>query len=86
MEAGDYTTGSIPRIRLDEEAGRRAAPDEPEVSDGYDDADPAAYDGDDGRRRTTTPDALPPIGRDADAPRRRGGIFRRHKAVQTSDR
>jgi len=80
MEAGDYTTGSIPRIRLDEEAEapRRAA--EPEVSDGYDDGDPTAYDPD------GESEGLPPIGRDADAPRGKSGIFRRHKAVQTSDR
>ncbi len=38
-------------------------------------------------RTATTGDAdLPPIGRDADAPRAKSGIFRRHKAVQTSDR
>ena len=49
------------------------------MSDGYDDGDPTAYDPGD------EPDGLP-IGRDADEPRSRGGIFRRHKAVQTSDR
>jgi cell division transport system ATP-binding protein len=80
LEAGDYTTGSIPRIRLEEEAEAPRRADEPEVSDGYDDADPTAYDP--GGR----PDGLPPIGRDADGPRSKGGIFRRHKAVQTSDR
>jgi cell division transport system ATP-binding protein len=89
MEAGDYTTGSIPRVRLDEQtaAPRRAA--QPEVSDGHDDGDPAAYAGADGDHADDPgdqPDTMPPIGRDADAPRARGGIFRRHKAVQTSDR
>jgi cell division transport system ATP-binding protein len=83
MEAGDYTTGSLPRIRLDEETGGPRRADEPEVPDGYDDADPAAYgdgdgDGDD--------ESLRPIGRDADAPRAKGGLFRRSKAVQTSNR
>src|SRR6478609_4399862 len=79
MEAGDYTTGSIPRIRLDEESGAPRRADEPEVPDGYDDGDPAAYEGED-------PDALPPIGRDADEPRPRGGLFRRSRAVHTSSR
>ncbi|MGO4599500.1 cell division ATP-binding protein FtsE [Terrabacter sp. 2RAF25] len=85
MEAGDYTTGSIPLIRLDDEAEapRPLVAEAPEVADGYDDADPTAYaDGGRGNDR----DGLPPIGRDADEPRSRGGIFRRHKAVQTSDR
>ena len=90
MEAGDYTTGSIPRIRLDEEVtarwgGGSHAPDAPDVPDGYDDADPTAY-GDDADDAGDGLDALPPIGRDADEPKARGGIFRRHKAVQTSDR
>ncbi|GAB2747945.1 hypothetical protein GCM10027039_01990 [Terrabacter koreensis] len=87
MEAGDYTTGSIPRVRLDEpdEAPRPLGADTPDVADGFDDADPTAYgDGDAGAEGD--PDALPPIGRDADEPRPRGGIFKRHKAVQTSDR
>src|SRR5689334_13132166 len=88
MEAGDYTTGSLPRIRLDETGAPRRA-DEPEVPDGYDDGDPTAYAGgsepgdhDD----PDGPDALPPIGRDADEPRGRGGLFRRSKATQTSSR
>ena len=87
MEAGDYTTGSIPRVRLDEpeEAPRPLGADTPDVADGFDDADPTAYgDGDAGAEVDS--DALPPIGRDADEPRPRGGIFKRHKAVQTSDR
>ncbi len=87
MEAGDYTTGSIPRVRLDEpdEAPRPLGAATPDVADGYDDADPTAYgDGDGGA--DDDPDALPPIGRDADQPRPRGGIFKRHKAIQTSDR
>lgn len=87
MEAGDYTTGSIPRVRLDEpdEAPRPLGADTPDVADGFDDADPTAYgDGDAGAEDDS--DALPPIGRDADEPRPRGGIFKRHKAVQTSDR
>ncbi|GAA3721705.1 hypothetical protein GCM10022399_42590 [Terrabacter ginsenosidimutans] len=94
MEAGDYTTGSIPRVRLEETSGRSSA--EPEVSDGFDDADPAAYAGDhhgddhgdepDGDAAGEQSATMAPIGRDADAPRAKGGIFRRHKAVQTSDR
>jgi cell division transport system ATP-binding protein len=90
MEAGDYTTGSIPRVRLDEEAVAPRRADEPEVSDGHDDGDPAAYAGGAGGDEADDPveqsDTMPPIGRDADAPRAKGGIFRRHKAVQTSDR
>jgi cell division transport system ATP-binding protein len=89
MEAGDYTTGSIPRVRLEEETSARPA-DAPEVPDGYDDGDPAAYDHGDAVEAPGAPDeqsvTMPPIGRDEDAPRARGGIFRRHKAVQTSDR
>ena len=87
LEAGDYETGSIPRIRFDEDPAARR-PDVPEVSDGYDDADPAAYegnDGDDDGDEPGDPDALPPIGRDADEPRQRG-VFRRRKAVLTNDR
>jgi cell division transport system ATP-binding protein len=84
MEAGDYTTGSLPRIRLDEESGAPRRTDEPEVPDGYDDGDPTAYDGGDGAGDDR--DALPPIGRDADAPRPKGGLFRRRKAAQTSSR
>jgi cell division transport system ATP-binding protein len=94
MEAGDYTTGSIPRVRLEETSGRSSA--EPEVSDGFDDGDPAAYAGDhhgedhgdelDGDASGEQSATMAPIGRDADAPRAKGGIFRRHKAVQTSDR
>ena len=93
MEAGDYTTGSIPRVRLGEEGPERPAGD-PGVPDGYDDGDPAAYAGDgDPASATRAAGAGPgeraglaPIGRDADEPRAKGGIFRRHKAVQTSDR
>jgi cell division transport system ATP-binding protein len=84
MEAADYTTGSIPRVRLDEETAAPRRADQPEVSDGHDDGDPAAYAGADDPGEQ--PDTMPPIGRDADAPRAKGGIFRRHKAVQTSDR
>src|SRR6478735_2779555 len=90
MEAGDYTTGSIPRVRLDEEAAAPRRADQPEVSDGHDDGDPAAYaggvDGDEADDPGEQSDTMPPIGRDVDAPRAKGGIFRRHKAVQTSDR
>src|SRR6476469_2240937 len=90
MEAGDYTTGSIPRVRLDEETAASRRADQPEVSDGHDDGDPAAYaggaPGDEDDDPGEQSDTMPPIGRDADAPRAKGGIFRRHKAVQTSDR
>ncbi|MFM6847680.1 MAG: cell division ATP-binding protein FtsE [Terrabacter sp.] len=87
MEAGDYTTGSIPRIRLDDDPGGAPRPlgATPDIPDGYDDADPTAYGDGDGPVEND-PGALPPIGRDADEPRPRGGIFKRHKAVQTSDR
>ncbi|GAA2742736.1 hypothetical protein GCM10009868_13840 [Terrabacter aerolatus] len=94
MEAGDYTTGSIPRVRLGEEGPARPVADL-QVPDGYDDGVPAAYapgggpaegpgaTGDDEQGERA---GLAPIGRDADEPRAKGGIFRRHKAVQTSDR
>ncbi|GAA2487837.1 cell division ATP-binding protein FtsE [Terrabacter carboxydivorans] len=92
MEAGDYTTGSIPRIRLGDEGAARPAAD-PEVPDGCDDGAPTAYAGDPAATRAPggpeagdREGALAPIGRDADAPRAKGGIFRRHKAVHTSDR
>jgi cell division transport system ATP-binding protein len=89
IEASDYTTGSLPRVRLDEtsraQQAAASAPTTPDVADGWDDADPEAYDdGDDGD--DVNDDGLPPIGRDADAPRPRGGIFRRQKAVHTSER
>ncbi|MGN6751166.1 MAG: cell division ATP-binding protein FtsE [Intrasporangium sp.] len=68
QEAGEYTTGSIPRIaagggaRGQAEPAHSAQADEPDVDefDEYDD-----------------PDGLPPIGRDADAPRRRPRLFGR---------
>ena len=74
IEASDYTTGSIPVVPVGERTvrGGIAAP----ASAGDGDAD-----GDDDDL-----DSLPPIGRDADAPRPRGGVFRRRQAVQTSDR
>ena len=37
QQAGEYTTGSIPRVRLDAETEPPARTDEPEVADGYDD-------------------------------------------------
>jgi len=91
IEASDYTTGSLPRVRLDESSRAQqaaaAAPTAPDVADGWDDADPDAYDdADDDTGDDTRDGALPPIGRDADAPRPRGGIFRRQKAVHTSER
>jgi len=88
LQAGDYTTGSIPRIRLDEESGAPRRADAPEVADGYDDADPTAYVDADPTAYVDAdqPEGLRPIGRDADEPRPKAGLFRRNKAVQTSDR
>jgi cell division transport system ATP-binding protein len=92
IEASDYTTGSLPRVRLDEtsraEQVAASAPATPDVADGWDDADPDGPDGPDGLDGLDDPDdnTLPPIGRDADEPRPRGGIFRRQKAVHTSER
>lgn len=73
QEAGEYTTGSIPAIRLpDNEAGpMEDAPDTAEAAD-------TAESGDDARG------LLPPIGRDADAPRERTRLFRRPKPDPTS--
>ncbi|MER7073879.1 cell division ATP-binding protein FtsE [Terrabacter sp. NPDC000476] len=87
LEAGDYDTGSIPRVRL-EEALAPAVASQPEVSDGYDDGAPAAYAPSAGNGDDTDDEAasLPPIGRDADQPRQRGGMFRRRKPVLTNDR
>ena len=91
QQAGEYTTGSLPRIRLGdgapqlhgEGAGPATAPHGPgsakqpdsgrhDVSAGDDPdlADPELDDPDE-------VDELPPIGRDADAPRPRRGLFRR---------
>ncbi|MEO7752304.1 MAG: cell division ATP-binding protein FtsE [Terracoccus sp.] len=87
--AGEYTTGSIPRIELEPELPPRP-PELPELADGYDDggvAAPAA--GATEVSEVTEPehrddDGLPPIGRDADEPRQRAGFFRRRRAVQTT--
>ena len=91
QQAGEYTTGSLPRIRLGdgaprphgEGAGPATAPHGPgsaehpdagrhDVSAGDDPDlnDPELDDPDE-------VDELPPIGRDADAPRPRRGLFRR---------
>ena len=90
IEASDYTTGSLPRVRLDEGArapqAAASAPAEPDVADGWDDADPAAYDDPDDHGDDGDDGGLPPIGRDADDPRGRSGIFRRQKTVHTSER
>ncbi len=93
--AGEYTTGSIPRVELEPELPPR--PQElPELADGYDDgavaapaaeaAEPEADDSDtdDSHDSHDGDDGLPPIGRDADEPRQRAGFFRRRRAVQTT--
>ena len=126
QEAGEYTTGSIPRVRIpiaaapvpspgpDAAAPPAAAatddavvggettpgaavtavavaprtPERPEVADGYDDgAVPAASVRPEkgGRLYVPEDDDLPPIGRDADAPRERRRLFRRRKAAATAD-
>jgi cell division transport system ATP-binding protein len=76
IEASDYTTGSIPVVQVEEQhvRGRIEAPQGADGRGPHDEADP------------DDDDVLPPIGRDADAPRPRPRFFRRQKAVQTSDR
>ena len=110
IEGSDYTTGSIPPVRLNgngtrdgnkpdgaprdgsqapgsgQQADGRANGHDPAYGDGVSDgAGDAANDGDtdDGHHE---PDALPPIGRDADQPPRRGGMFRKSDAVEPSHR
>ncbi len=85
--AGEYTTGSLPRIELEPELPPRP-PELPELADGYDDgalAGPVTDPGDlDEPDESDETDGLPPIGRDADEPRPRVGLFRRRRAVQTT--
>jgi cell division transport system ATP-binding protein len=79
VEAGDYTTGSIPRIRREAEiaevaevAGRDEDPPEG-APDVLQEEAIAAYEAE-------VEGGLPPIGRDADAPRPpRPGLFRRSR-------
>jgi cell division transport system ATP-binding protein len=79
QEAGEYT-GPIPVVQSADEALTLRA-GRPDVPDGYDDVaeigevTPDEDDTDD--RYHPDPDDLPPIGRDADAPRERQGMFRR---------
>ena len=89
QEAGEYTTGSLSRIEDDDAAavGRRAeVPDLPEVADGYDDGAVPALPGEPVEDPDDEDDepGLPPIGRDADEPRPRVGLFRRQQAVATA--
>lgn len=73
QETGEYSTGAIPVAGPDGDA-RASLPQPPDVSDDYDDV---AELGDAEAGDDHDEDELPPIGRDADAPRERRGIFRR---------
>jgi cell division transport system ATP-binding protein len=104
QQAGEYTTGSIPRVHVGPDGTLTAGVvPEPEVPDGYDDglAEPAApastasevgegdgadEDADKHADEHADEDAgeLAPIGRDADAPRERVGLFRRRRGAATS--
>ncbi|HET7397777.1 MAG TPA: cell division ATP-binding protein FtsE [Intrasporangium sp.] len=84
---GEYSTGSIPAIRLDSEPpaasggtayGTNAVAVLPAVGD--DDGDDGGDDDDD-----DDGGGLAPIGRDADAPRERRGLFRRARDGRPSD-
>jgi cell division transport system ATP-binding protein len=83
IEGSDYTTGSIPPVRMNGNGSGGSngqAADGREQSEGHD----PAYDGDD--EDADDPDALPPIGRDADQPRPRIGPLRRSDAAEPSHR
>ncbi|RKT76968.1 cell division transport system ATP-binding protein [Terracoccus luteus] len=101
QQAGEYTTGSIPRVHVGPDGTLTAGVvPEPEVPDGYDDglAEPAApasagsseVGEGDGAHEDADEHAdedageLAPIGRDADAPRERVGLFRRRRGAATS--
>ncbi|GAB3073999.1 hypothetical protein GCM10027053_44560 [Intrasporangium mesophilum] len=81
IEASDYTTGSIPPVRLNGNGtgGGQSGGHDPAYGEGVDSGDGGRAEGAD------DPDALPPIGRDADLPRPRGGI-RKTDAVEPSHR
>ena len=89
QQAGEYTTGSIPRVRLDArlvgEADLPARVDAPEVADGYDDG---AKVPDAAPPGPGTGDELVPAGGESAAPRERAGLLRRghDKAGRSSRR
>jgi cell division transport system ATP-binding protein len=70
QEAGEYSTGAIPIVTPESDEALVLRAETPDVPDDYDDV---AQIGGSGEPR----DELPPIGRDADAPRERRGLFRR---------
>jgi cell division transport system ATP-binding protein len=73
VEAGDYTTGSIPRVRREQDQREWHGDDEPqEAPDVLQEEAIAAYEAE-------VEGELPPIGRDADAPRPRPRLFRRSR-------
>ncbi|HEY9497113.1 MAG TPA: cell division ATP-binding protein FtsE [Intrasporangium sp.] len=71
VETGDYTTGSIPRVELEP-----AHPD--------DLPDPLQEEALDAVEAYEEEGELPPIGRDADEPRERFSVFRRHQPERSS--
>ncbi len=73
QQAGEYTTGSQPRVPLTGARGPAVLASEPDLADGYDDGAAPADPGDD----PDADEALPPIGRDEDASTHRRGVFRR---------
>ncbi|MDN5768800.1 MAG: cell division ATP-binding protein FtsE [Humibacillus sp.] len=88
QQAGEYTTGSIPRVRLDTtlvgEVDLPTRIDEPEVADGYDDgattpdaAEPGPDAGD--ADNPAASGELVPVGGPGAAPRERSGLLRRRR-------
>jgi cell division transport system ATP-binding protein len=91
QEAGEYSTGALPRLEgdaVDEgQAGHAAdealvAAGRPDVPDGYDDV---AEVPEPGQAADGGPDELAPTGADAAASRERQGLFRRRRVAAMSE-
>ncbi len=75
QEVGEYSTGAIPIVRPEPDQGLEPPAEGPQVPDDFDDvAEIGQAEGDPDEEHD---EELPPIGRDADAPRERRGLFRR---------
>lgn len=75
QHAGEYTTGSIPPIRLEAATQQAMHAAEPEVSDGYDDGAPPVENAD----TKDAEDAADATNAVAATPRRRAGLLRRRR-------